>query len=190
MEVKPVADGESGEPQLAMNLVGSVLNISALTDIVAEFQKAIEKHPQPMRSIHEGYAILLEEVDELWDEVKKSKPCMPCIRKEVIQVAAMALRFLVDLKPAAMNFSLTQAQVDEAVQLLGVDGGEFAAAYFEAMRTGKPVSIKKANGGTHHIMPAETGNFVSELKQPGIEVTRGPTDVDEQPHPGYSEFGG
>lgn len=51
-------------------------------------------------SQHEGYAILLEEVDELWDAVKLNHRRHPDraerIRREAVQVAAMALRFLVD----------------------------------------------------------------------------------------------
>lgn len=49
---------------------------------------------------HEGYAVLLEEVEELWAEVKASKPHdrrLKQMRKEAIQVAAMALRFVHDV---------------------------------------------------------------------------------------------
>ena len=63
-----------------------------------ELVLATENFP-PMRSQHEGYAILLEEVDELWEAVrlKQSNPDRPTrIRKEAIQVAAMAMRFLKD----------------------------------------------------------------------------------------------
>ena len=50
-------------------------------------------------SIHEGYAVLLEEVDELWDQVKlkTSKRDPDNMRTECIQIAAMAARFYVDL---------------------------------------------------------------------------------------------
>ena len=59
----------------------------------------------PMRSSHEGYAVLLEEVDELWDEVKLKKRKLLTdqekarvrMRKEAIQVAAMAIRFVLDV---------------------------------------------------------------------------------------------
>jgi hypothetical protein len=42
---------------------------------------------------------LLEEIDELWDEVKKSpkKRNPVAMREEAVQVAAMALRFLIDV---------------------------------------------------------------------------------------------
>ena len=39
-------------------------------DIKEEVKKAELNHPQ-FNSPHEGYAIIAEELDELWDEVKK-----------------------------------------------------------------------------------------------------------------------
>lgn len=49
----------------------------------------------PMNSAHECYAVLLEEVDELWDNVKTNQKVrdLEAMKKEAIQVAAMALRF-------------------------------------------------------------------------------------------------
>lgn len=66
--------------------------------VMTELEHARANFP-PMRSEHEGFAILKEEVDELWDEIKKSpsKRDKAAIRAEMIQVAAMALRFLGDL---------------------------------------------------------------------------------------------
>jgi len=67
----------------------------ALYDVVEELEKATKKFGS-FSNMHEGYAVLLEEVDELWDEVKgndKEKAL-----KEAVQVAAMALRFIIDLK--------------------------------------------------------------------------------------------
>ena len=46
---------------------------------------------------HEGYAVILEELDELWDEVRKRRPDMAAMRREAIQVAVMALRFVEDV---------------------------------------------------------------------------------------------
>jgi hypothetical protein len=53
----------------------------------------------PMHSAHEGWATLKEEVDELWDEVKKSPKNrdMDAMQEEAVQAAAMALRFIVDV---------------------------------------------------------------------------------------------
>lgn len=48
-----------------------------------------------MHSAHEGYAVIKEEVDELWDEVK-ANAMGPAI-SEARQVAAMGVRFILDL---------------------------------------------------------------------------------------------
>lgn len=58
-----------------------------------ELTRASEKFGA-FASPHEGYAVLLEEVDELWAEVKKGD--RKRMKEEAVQVAAMALRFLVD----------------------------------------------------------------------------------------------
>lgn len=49
------------------------------------------------RSAHEGYAILKEEVDELWDAVRADD--LDHAAMEAVQVAAMAIRFICDLAP-------------------------------------------------------------------------------------------
>jgi len=53
----------------------------------------------PLNSAHEAYAVLLEEVDELWDHVKtnQKRRDLPSMRAEAIQVAAMAVRFVRDI---------------------------------------------------------------------------------------------
>jgi len=54
---------------------------------------------QAFNSAHAGYAILFEEVDELWAEVRKkpSQRSKERLRAEAVQVAAMALRFIQDI---------------------------------------------------------------------------------------------
>jgi hypothetical protein len=71
--------------------------LDLMVQVGNEFQRASSLYP-PFHSAHEGYAVLLEEVEELWDEVKKSpKKRDPAkMREEAVQVAAMALRFLHD----------------------------------------------------------------------------------------------
>jgi hypothetical protein len=68
--------------------------------IYEEMVHASSKFPA-FASEHEGYAILLEEVDELWEAVKlnqKNPERANLICKECIQVGAMALRFLHDMQ--------------------------------------------------------------------------------------------
>lgn len=53
----------------------------------------------PMNSAHEGYGVLMEEVEEMWDEIKvnQKRRDLVKLRKEAIQVAAMAIRFVHDV---------------------------------------------------------------------------------------------
>ena len=75
------------------------MNIQTAIDAInREYKRAIKKYPS-FHSNHEGYAVIKEEVDELWDEIKKCKGIRKNepMEKELIQVAAMCLRFLTDL---------------------------------------------------------------------------------------------
>lgn len=72
--------------------------LQLLREISDEADRADAEHGS-YNSAHEGYAVLIEEVDELWDEVRKkdlhrSKERM---REECIQIAAVAMRFARDL---------------------------------------------------------------------------------------------
>ena len=74
-------------------------NLQAITaEVFIETLAASDMYP-PMNSAHEGYAVLLEEVDELWDHVKTNQKKRDLIkmRAEAIQVAAMAIRFVHDI---------------------------------------------------------------------------------------------
>lgn len=70
---------------------------AVLSAVRAEVGTAVDKFP-PFNSWHEAYAVLLEEVDELWDEVRvnQKRRDPDKARKEAIQVAAMAVRFVLD----------------------------------------------------------------------------------------------
>jgi len=69
----------------------------ASLSIQNEAKRAAEKFPA-FNSAHEGYAVLLEEVDELWDEVKRHDIDHDAMIAEAIQVGAMALRFVADMR--------------------------------------------------------------------------------------------
>lgn len=63
-----------------------------------EIKRAAAAHKK-YNSAHEGYAVILEELDELWEEVKKKQENrdVDLMRKEVGQLAVTAIRFMLDL---------------------------------------------------------------------------------------------
>lgn len=80
-------------------------------EIMEGYLKARQKHA-PMHSPHEGYAVILEELDEVWEEVKRWNPRsaytaaldqgkyeenLKRMRKEALHVAAMALAFVLEV---------------------------------------------------------------------------------------------
>lgn len=82
---------------------------SLLDEVQIELQRAEALHPlrqddsstSPTYTPHGGYSVCLEELEEFWDEVKafnlpKGRDTRPKMRKELIQLAAMALRTIRD----------------------------------------------------------------------------------------------
>ena len=69
---------------------------TAIGLVLEELERVREAH-DAMNSPHEGFAVLQEEVDELWDEVKAGTGAGHRGVSEAVQVAAMALCFLIDL---------------------------------------------------------------------------------------------
>lgn len=67
----------------------------AAEEIAAEAFQAREKFA-PFNSSHEGYAVIAEELDELWDDVKRND--IPHSIEEAVQVGAMALRYIADMR--------------------------------------------------------------------------------------------
>jgi len=68
------------------------------TLVLEEVDSASAKHA-PMNSLHEAYAVILEEMDELWDECKRKRKLRDHgnIHVELKQIAAMAIRAAADL---------------------------------------------------------------------------------------------
>ena len=50
-----------------------------------------------MHSPHEGFAVIKEELDELWEHVRGNTGRGRRARREAIQIAAMAMRYIIDL---------------------------------------------------------------------------------------------
>lgn len=71
-----------------------VSDAEAVEKALGELRKAREKFPRPFNSPHEGFGVLREEVDELWEAVRDLEGTDA--RAEAAQVAAMALRFMVE----------------------------------------------------------------------------------------------
>jgi hypothetical protein len=69
----------------------------ALNDVYGEIAQARQIFP-PFNSAHEGYAVLLEEVNELWEEIKikRVNRDAKALRDEARQVAAMAVCLMVE----------------------------------------------------------------------------------------------
>lgn len=65
-----------------------------LVEIKAEVYAMVREHGD-FRSLHEGYAVILEELEELWDEVKMpaERRDLSRLRSEALDVAASAVKF-------------------------------------------------------------------------------------------------
>ncbi len=72
--------------------------VAILGEVLTEYHRATSVN-DPFHSAHEGFAVLDEERDELWDEVKRKSRDLRQMRHEAIQVTAMGLRFLHDVCP-------------------------------------------------------------------------------------------
>jgi glycyl-tRNA synthetase beta subunit len=76
-----------------------------VSQIEVEVRRAVQLH-KGMNSLHEAYAVIREELDEFWEQVKvnprKLEPeaqrrRLAELRTELIQTAAMCVRSIVDL---------------------------------------------------------------------------------------------
>lgn len=79
-----------------MNEKRKIIDIAS--DVIDELERATEQYGK-IHSAHEGYAVIKEEVDELWGAVKIKSLGFEEQKGECIQIAAMAIRFILDLDP-------------------------------------------------------------------------------------------
>ena len=75
-----------------------IKEVDAFNCVLGELRRAQKNWPS-FNSAHEGYAVLLEEVDELkahvWTKQKYRE--LELMRNEAGQVAAMAIRFMIEV---------------------------------------------------------------------------------------------
>jgi hypothetical protein len=70
-------------------------------EVVAEVTRATRMF-EPLNSPHEAEGVIREEFEEFWDEVKaynprKNRDTRPAMRTELIQLAAMSVRAVLDV---------------------------------------------------------------------------------------------
>lgn len=96
-ELQKRAAENGTEPSFEEAIAGDPALSRVLWDVGREVAAARAKHP-PMHSPHEGHSVIREELDtELWEHVCADTGRSPEARKEAIQVAAMAVRYILDL---------------------------------------------------------------------------------------------
>lgn len=71
----------------------------ALDEVKGEVFKAKQQYQDNFVNQHEAYAVILEELDELWEEIKKNQKQYDLIaqREEAKQTAAMLIRLMAEL---------------------------------------------------------------------------------------------
>lgn len=70
--------------------------LRTIEDVRDEVVAAVTKW-EPFNSAHEGYAVILEELDELWEHARANTGRSEAARREAIQIAAMAVRYAAEL---------------------------------------------------------------------------------------------
>lgn len=81
--------------------------------LLEELNRARGRVPDRFSSAYEGFAVLMEEVDKLWEEVKSGTRTRGWLTEETIQVAVMALRIFSDV------CSLTNPTTDDFLKVMG-----------------------------------------------------------------------
>ena len=85
---------------------------AAMAEVQAELMRAVSLYTG-FRSVHEGAAVILEEWDEFWAEVKAKELDRAALRVEVKHLAAMAIRFMAELTETPEPRHLQHASEDD-----------------------------------------------------------------------------
>ncbi|SPF55703.1 conserved hypothetical protein [Candidatus Desulfosporosinus infrequens] len=65
--------------------------------LIKELNRANRMYGTSFASPHEGYAVMLEELDELFEEIRQKRLDKKRLREEAIQVGAMAMKFIMSI---------------------------------------------------------------------------------------------
>lgn len=93
-------DADLGKAIVAKNRVDLLKpHLPGISALITDELVAATKANGTFTCAHHGYAVLLEEVDELWHEIKKKGHVRDpnVVKKEAVRVAAMAIRFIIDI---------------------------------------------------------------------------------------------
>ena len=69
----------------------------AASFLIEELERANRIYGTSFTSPHEGYAVMLEELEELFEEIRQKRPNKERLREEAIQLGAMALKFIMSI---------------------------------------------------------------------------------------------
>lgn len=72
------------------------MNSQILKEVLDHYQGIKIRHPKSYTSRHEAYGILMEEVDEMWDEIKRNAPTER-FKSEVLDTIVVLVRVLEEL---------------------------------------------------------------------------------------------
>jgi len=127
----------------------------AIVEAREELRKATARFG-PFRSAHEGISVLREEFDELWEAVrmKQDDPDRAAaMRKEGVQVAAMALRFLIDCCDQEQPDGLLRGEILARLKPTPPQTSEEFAAKVNAKATASPEDADQ--GAPTHLCAGE-----------------------------------
>ena len=85
--------------------------------VVFELRQALDRFPR-FNSPHEGWAVIREELDELWEHVKANTGQGLDARREAIQIAAMAMRYALECPDRSYIARAQQVSTDAALARL------------------------------------------------------------------------
>lgn len=133
------------------------------SEVIEELSRATSDF-SPFNSAHEAYAVMLEELDEFWEQVRLKKAYRDSdkMRQELIQIAAMACRASIDLgleddRPAMVKTQPEQVAKDNTRMIYIEDIQKVVAAYFSL----KVAELKSKNNSRRVAHPRQIAMFLA-----------------------------